>query len=225
MQSQWDRFGRDDPMHAILALDHPITDQEFLSGGRRIVEDIMAWAFDGVPRRRLLEIGCGMGRTAASFAGFFQSVDAIDVAPSMVQRARDLCRAPNLHFHVADGSTLKPFENHSCDAVFSFLVLQHIPSETVLRGLLHEVARVLARDGRACLQFDTRDRSWLVEAYKSLPDPLLPRKHRRFMRRYRRSAAALRAWMNDAGLAILRERDPGTDTHFFVLTRATIMSS
>lgn len=218
MQQHWDRFARENPVHAILALDRPMSDQEFLSGGRPIVADMMAWAFDASPRRRLLEIGCGMGRTAVHFSTHFDRVDALDVSASMIARARQLCSAPNLHFHTTDGAALA-FDDASVDAVFSFLVIQHIPSDDVIRTLLGEVARVLTQTGRACLQFDTRPRSLLVEAYKHLPDPLLPRKHRRFMRRYRRRAEDLRAWMTDAGLTILRERDPDTDTHFFVLTR------
>jgi len=221
MQQHWDRFARDDAIHAILALDRPVSDQEFYSGGRRIVADIMTWAFDGVPRGRLIEIGCGMGRTAAAFADHFTRVDALDISPSMVAKARERCTAPNLHFHTTDGASLRPFDDSTFDAVFSFLVFQHIPSERVIRGLLHEIARVLTPQGRACIQFDTRPRSLLTDLYKSLPDPLLPRKHRRFMRRYRRNPADVRTWASEAGLTIVRERDPHTDTHFFVLQRAT----
>ena len=170
-------------------------------------------------RCRLLELGCGMGRTATHFGDHFGRVDAVDVSARMVERARGLCMPQNVHFHVSDGTTLQPFENGSMDAVFSFLVLQHVPSEQVLRGLMHEIARVLAQGGRAALQFDTRPASLLGDLYKAVPDPLLPRKHRRYMRRYRRDPRGVRGWITEAGLVIVKERDPATDTHFFVVSK------
>ena len=66
---------------------------------------------------------------------------------------------------------------------------------------------MLAPDGVAALQFDTRPRSALADAVHALPDPLLPRLH---------SGAApgatacrraqLRAWVADAGLVLTAER-------------------
>jgi ubiquinone/menaquinone biosynthesis C-methylase UbiE len=217
MSQRWERFAQEDAIHAILALDRPLSDQEFLAGGAPIVADMMSWAFDGLPRTRLLEIGCGMGRTALHFASHFESVDAVDVSPEMVRRARELCPAPNLRFHTIDGASLPLFEDRTFDAVFSFLVLQHVPSEEVLQSLLSEVSRVLRPGGRAALQFDTRPRSRLGELYKLLPDSLLPRKHRRYMRRYRRDPRTVEGWIDAAGLKILAQRDPGTDTHFYLL--------
>ncbi len=218
MGRHWERFAQEDPVHAILALDRPLPEREFLAGGAPIVEDMMGWAFAGVPRGGLLEIGCGMGRTAVHFASRFERVDAVDVSSHMIGRARALCAAPNLHFHTTDGSGLA-FPDSSMDAVFSFLVLQHIPSEAVLRSLLREVGRVMRPQARAALQFDTRPRSLLTDLYKSLPDPLLPRKHRRYMRRYRREPRALERWFREAGLGVVAQRDPGTDTHFYLLTK------
>ena len=216
MGRHWERFAREDPVHAILALDRPLPEREFLAGGRPIVEDMMAWAFAGVRKGNLLEIGCGMGRTAFHFASHFARVDAVDVSSVMIERARSLCAAPNLHFTATNGNSL-PFPDSSMDGVFSFLVLQHIPSATVLRAVLAEIRRVMRPDARAALQFDTRPRSLLAEVYKSLPDLLLPRKHRRYMRRYRRDPRSLQSWFEEAGLTTLAERDPGTDTHFYLL--------
>jgi ubiquinone/menaquinone biosynthesis C-methylase UbiE len=219
MGRHWERFAQEDPVHAILALDRPLPEREFLAGGKPIVDDMMAWAFCGVHRGRLLEIGCGMGRTAVHFASHFGEVDALDVSSNMIGRARALCAAPNLRFHTTDGSALA-FPDSSMDGVFSFLVLQHIPSEAVLRSLLCEVGRVMRPHARAALQFDTRPRSLLADVYKSLPDPLLPRKHRRYMRRYRREPRALERWFQGAGLEVVAQRDPGTDTHFYLLGKA-----
>ena len=70
------------------------------------------------------------------------------------------------------------------------------------------------------IQFDTRRDGLALRLYRALPDPLLPRAHRRFLRRYRRDAAVLRDLMRAAGLAIVEERHAGSDQHFFLLAPA-----
>jgi hypothetical protein len=51
----------------------------------------------------------------------------------------------------------------------------------------------------------------------TLPDWMLPRKNRRFMRRARRDSGRIRSLLNDAGLLIEEERDPDSVLHRFVL--------
>lgn len=218
MKERWDFFARTDPMFHILGLRDGCSTQEFLSSGKDVVGDCLAWAGGLAPRRRgrMLEIGCGLGRTAHHFASEFEQVDAVDVSPSMIRQARELGPPANVRFSEVRGADLGAFENGAFQFVFSYLVFQHIPDEHAIRSYLDEIARVLAPDGVAAIQFDTRPLSWGVALYKALPDALLPRNHRRFMRRYRRSSASIRRMADDAGLRILGERAPDTSDHFFL---------
>ena len=177
---------------------------------------MLEWVERIPAHRRLLEIGCGLGRTAVHFAKAFDEVDAVDIAPTMVEKARSLDPPANVHFHVGSGSGLSEFADRSYDVVFSALVFQHIPEGHVIQEYLRDIHRVLTTGGRAVLQFDTRPESWMNRIYKALPDPLLAREHRRFIRRYRRPARDVRAMFERAGLSVVGEHGADGPEHFFV---------
>jgi ubiquinone/menaquinone biosynthesis C-methylase UbiE len=124
-----------------------------------------------------------------------------------------------VHFSTIGGTDLKQFENDTFDLVYSYIVFQHIPEEAVIESYLREISRVLKPGGRAALQFDTRPEGALVKLYKSLPDSLLPRPHRRFIRRYRRRPERLQILMEGAGLTIADEQGRRTAEHFFLLKK------
>jgi SAM-dependent methyltransferase len=224
MQDRWNDLAERDAMFYIATRAQPWTRDEFFATGAAVVDDMLAWIGASVPRGRLLEIGCGLGRTAVHFAGRFAQVDAIDIAPAMIEQARALDPPANVRFAVAEGGGLAMFEDASFDVVVSMLVFQHIPQQEVIRRYLAEIARVMRGGGRAVLQFDTRPSSLAVQLCHALPDALLPRTHRRFIRRYRRDALTLRGMMAEARLRIIDERGPTSAEHFFLLERAAAPS-
>lgn len=100
------------------------------------------------PAARILEVGCGRGAGARLILKSYSpdSVDAIDVDPAMVKRARRWTRprlASRLRFEVADAQAL-PFGDGSMDAVFNFGIIHHL--EDWRRGIA-EIARVLRPGG------------------------------------------------------------------------------
>ena len=152
-RAAWDRFARRD---ALFHADPNTGDEaEFLAAGRRNVARVMEWLGEDAARGRMLEIGCGPARTAEAFAAFFERVDGVDVSPEMLRRARARPLPPNLVLTATSGADLEPFDDGAFDFVFSHLVFQHIDEEAVVASYLHEVARVLAPQGLALLQFDT----------------------------------------------------------------------
>ncbi len=217
-RAAWDRFARRDARFYVDP--NPGDEAEFLAAGRRNVARVMEWLGDDAGRRRMLEIGCGPGRTAEAFAAEFERVDGIDVSPEMLRRARARSLPPNLVLTATSGADLAPFEDGAFDFVFSHLVFQHIADEAVVASYLREVARVLAPAGLALLQFDTRPASRLAAAVAAMPDPLLPRSRRRHMRRHRRDPARLRALVRAAGLEPVRERGGPGPEHWFFLRRS-----
>lgn len=215
----WQERAQTDALFAIESSRRDWTLDDFFDHGRATVRVALERFGERLQRGRLLEIGCGVGRTAIPFAGAFESVDAVDVAPAMVERARTLGPPPNLRFHVTDGESLAPFEDASFDAVFSEHVFQHVPHRPVVERYLAEVARVLRPGGSALLQFDTRPGGrarWLG----LVPDRLLPRTHRRFMRRYRHDPDWIRRTAAQNGMAVEREIDEEPGRHWFLLRTA-----
>ncbi len=217
---RWESVARADPMHSIATSRRDWTAESFYASGRAPVEEILAFSGPDLPRGRMLDIGCGLGRTARHFGRHFERVDGIDISPTMIEQATRHGLGPNVRLVAGSGRDLAPYEDEAFDLVFAYLVFQHVGRWETIESYLVEIARVLRPEGRAALQFDTRPPNRLIALYKTLPDPLLPRCHRRHLRRYRRRAGLVRERMGAAGLVILKERGAGTASHFFLLRRA-----
>ena len=218
MRKHWEKFAEDDPMYYIATWNKDWTLDDFFASGLEMAERIAQWA----GRRsggRMLEIGCGLGRTAVHFSRWFERVDGVDISGKMIEMARSLNPPDHVHFSAISGTDLRHFENETFDLVYSYIVFQHIPEEAVIESYLREISRVLKPAGQAALQFDTRPEGALIKLYKSLPDPLLPRPHRRFIRRYRRQPERLQRLMEGAGLRVEDEQGHGTAEHFFLLRK------
>jgi len=220
MRERWRGFARSDPMYFIVTRAEPWTDEEFFAHGGHLAREVVAWAGDDLRQNRMLEIGCGVGRVLAHFAPFFERVDGIDIAPEMIARARASGLPDNVHVAVSSGGDLRQCHDDEMDFVFSYLVFQHIPERTVIGSYLSEIRRVLNPDGRAALQFDTRPKTVASRIAAVLPDFMLPRSHRRYIRRYRRSRDEVLTMVQEAGLALEGERDPNTEAHFMLLKPA-----
>ncbi|MFO7193118.1 MAG: class I SAM-dependent methyltransferase [Thermocrispum agreste] len=105
------------------------------------------------PRARVLELGCGPGYGTQLILDRFGAghVDAIDLDPAMITRARRrLTRRYGQRVRLAQGSATdlhttlgEPLSRY--DAVFDFAIIHHIPHWP---DALAEIARVLTPGGR-----------------------------------------------------------------------------
>lgn len=111
-----------------------------------------------------VEIGSGLGRICRSLTAHFERVVGVDIAPHMVERARELVPDPRVDFRLGDGTSLGVVETASADFVMSFTVFQHIPDPTVVEGYLAEAARVLRPGGVLAFQWNNlpHARFWAV---------------------------------------------------------------
>ncbi len=95
-----------------------------------------------------LEMGCGRGVGVELILDVFgaESVDAFDLDPSMVSRARARLRdrGAQVRLWVGDATSI-PVPDASYDAVFDFGIIHHVPH---WRSCLAEVRRVLKPGGR-----------------------------------------------------------------------------
>lgn len=92
---------------------------------------------------RVLELGCGDGKTLAGMADSWRIV-SLDVSPQALRLSRTV--RPEARLLLADASRL-PFRGGKLDAVFAFHVTGHLlaAGRSALAG---EAARVLAPGGR-----------------------------------------------------------------------------
>lgn len=109
-------------------------------------ESIAARFWDDVdaafPGPRVLDVGCGPGPDAATFAARGYDVVGVDLTAAFLQRARDAVDAP---FVRADMRSL-PFQSSAFDGVWASASLLHVPREDA-PGTLEEFRRVLDAPG------------------------------------------------------------------------------
>ena len=125
-----------------------------------IVQLLDTWRLLG-PRRRALDIGCGIGRMEVALASRLGRIDAIDVSAGMIDAARRRCAGlANVHLALASGLDLASFADGTFDLVlavdtFPYLVQSGMPLVTTH---VVEAARVLApRGDLVVLNFSYRD--------------------------------------------------------------------
>ena len=128
------------------------------------------------PGGRVLEVGCGAGYGTRLIMKHFGAarVDAVDLDPAMVARARRRLRGYGDRVLVRQASAtdlsaaLTPDGGGDAayDAVFDFAILHHVPD---WRAAVAEVARVLKPGGRfyfdevTAVALATRSYRWLFE--------------------------------------------------------------
>ena len=100
------------------------------------------------PGGRLLDVGCGAGREALGFARAGFNVVAIDLAPGMIEAARENARHEGLaiEFRVQSATELADPPG-SFDGVFCTGVFNHIPGRALRIETLRRLGRALAPGG------------------------------------------------------------------------------
>lgn len=123
--------------------------ETFYESGEKHVNDMMialgSVGVDSSRFKRVVDVGCGIGRLSVHFADRFESVWATDISQEMIDKAR---RKGNISY-VCTGSltVLPPF----FDAVLSHIVFQHMSKEQFWR-YLDESWEILKKGGIFCTQ-------------------------------------------------------------------------
>jgi SAM-dependent methyltransferase len=163
LERHWNEFGRIDPMWAILTDGTKAGNRwdrgEFFAAGARSVAALMERVGElHLPHTwdRALDFGCGLGRLTQALAFFFEDVDGVDIAESMITGARGYNRhGDRVAYHVNTRADLSLFDDDSFDLVYSYLVLQHIHPLHSLKFML-EFVRVVRPGGLIAFQLPSR---------------------------------------------------------------------
>lgn len=94
LRAEWDFLARKNAFHYIASLRDDWPEDEFLLSGESDVAELLdpfLYRAKFEPRnKRILEIGCGVGRMSFALGRRFGTVEAVDISPEMIQRAREL---------------------------------------------------------------------------------------------------------------------------------------
>lgn len=154
LRKHWDAFGEIDPLWAILTESDKKGGRwdlaEFLEVGRRQIAETLAHVESlGLEVRsgRALDFGCGVGRLTQALGEHFRECDGVDIAPSMIEKAREYNRhGDRCRYHLNDRGDLGIFASGSFDFIYTWAVLQHI-NPRYSREYVKEFVRVLAPGG------------------------------------------------------------------------------
>jgi len=101
------------------------------------------------PRSRVLDVGCGTGRTTIPLYQKGYDVVGVDVTPAMIESARGIAsqQALPIHYEVGDATQLR-YPNECFDhALFSYNGWAQIPGRASRAAALSEIYRVLRPGG------------------------------------------------------------------------------
>ena len=96
--------------------------------------------------KQVLEIGCGEGQGTKNILRYWQpqAIDAIDLDPKMIARAKRRLTDSRVNFTVGDAANLSFAKDDSYDAIFDFAIIHHISN---WQDCLKELHRVLKPGG------------------------------------------------------------------------------
>jgi SAM-dependent methyltransferase len=171
LQAVWDEHGRVDPMWAVLSDEGRRGGQwgldDFFASGATLADHVLGVLADAgaVPTLgTCLDFGCGPGRVTQGLCRHFESVTGVDIAPSMIELAREHNRfGDRCEYHVNARPDLSAFADGTFDCVHSVIVLQHIDPPHAL-SYVREFVRVLAPGGVAVFQAPSHRREPVAAA-------------------------------------------------------------
>jgi SAM-dependent methyltransferase len=175
MRRDWEARAGSDPLYYIDSRQRDWTLADFYAGGpdlvARFVDPALAELGVDPSGRRVLEIGCGMGRLFEGLSARFGDVWGIDISSTMIEKGRAHCPVPATWL-VGDGQSLTGVEDDSIDHIISFEVFQHIPEREVIYSYLAECRRVLRPGGTLHVQLRCGSDSKAQAVVRAQPRPV-----------------------------------------------------
>ena len=159
MRRDWDDRAKRNAFHYIASWKEGWDVKSFLASGESDYATLVAPVLErcNVPAtgKVMVELGCGTGRMTRSFARHYQHVVALDISEEMLRRARRIdAEQQSILWVQLGGADLSFLASNAVDFVFSYLVLQHLPSEDLIFGYIREFLRVLRPGGAFLFQFN-----------------------------------------------------------------------
>jgi len=157
---KWDILAKKNPNYYVFSDDFISKDEEkYRRSGKDdfkkfILKDKELMSLlEKSQEKTCLEFGCGNGRMTESLAENFSKVYAVDISKEMIKLAQKRLKGiENINYLVEDKGKSIGLDDKSIDFIFSYIVLQHLPSKKMVKDVLNEFYRILKNDGLAKIQ-------------------------------------------------------------------------
>jgi len=107
--------------------------------------------------KKLLDLGCGIGRHAIFFANNGFEVDVFDLSEEGVEKLKKLAQEKKLPIKSSVGDMLSlPYKDNAFDCLVAYHVIYHSDDEGI-KKVLSEIKRVLKKDGEAYITFNSQN--------------------------------------------------------------------
>jgi 2-polyprenyl-3-methyl-5-hydroxy-6-metoxy-1,4-benzoquinol methylase len=162
IQKNWDDLGKLDPFYAVksgkwdengdweIKRGGKWNIQEFFQTGIDEIKDIMKEIHQlnlRISNRRALDFGCGVGRVTQALSKYFDNVDGVDIAPSMIELANTYNKYEDkVQYYINNKNSLEIFKDNTYDFIYSVEVLQHMHPH-YQQKYLRELLRILSPEG------------------------------------------------------------------------------
>jgi ubiquinone/menaquinone biosynthesis C-methylase UbiE len=161
----WETWGKKDPMYAILTvpdrLGNKWDEQEFFRSGEEEIGWVLAYiASSGIRMQyhTALDFGCGIGRLTQALAKYFEKVHGVDIASTMIEKARQFNRyGERVQYHVNKTNDLSLFPDNSFDLIYTIITLQHLEPRYIIR-YIEDFIRTVRVGGIVIFQVPSRIR-------------------------------------------------------------------
>ncbi len=134
LQHSWNQFGEIDALWSILTRPDKTGNKwqadEFFKTGVEEIDAVIKHVESlglNTARRKALDFGCGVGRLTQALANYFDEVEGVDIAPSMIERANKFnSHGDRCKYHLNETDDLKLFADNRFDFIYTNITLQHI---------------------------------------------------------------------------------------------------
>jgi len=175
MKHDWDARATEDVIYFTSPKMERREIQEYFKHGRKQAYTFTRDTFQKLSLepagKRMLDIGCGIGRLFPGFIEMFAEVWGVDVSEEMINQGAKLQASPNVRFIRNSGYDLADIPDSHFDFVFSYNALQSVPKKWMVFSYLAETYRVLKPSGAFQLHFMTNKVSLKSYIYQHLPRP------------------------------------------------------
>ena len=151
------------------------TTEKTVSDYTRAVKEIGLWESEKMmiekyfnPKKRILDIGCGAGRTTIGLYKLgYHLVEGLDLSEAMIVQARKISKELNykITFQAGDAACLDYDDETFVAALFSFNGIMQIPGRKNRIKVLKEIKRILKPKGYFLFTTHDRDGSKEYESF------------------------------------------------------------